>query len=375
MIQKTISQITRVRRLLLIALVLVVSTAVGTLSSQSGYAQVSGQIDATEHSDGLSVLASPDAVDDLGATEDLDAIMILDGDIAISVGDYQKMLAGGFEINLWCNSQFLGRCQIPYDFDPGVDLYKVELATLEWERVSNVDFIQCAFYDCPGFDDYIHFQTSDGNNSQVGRQGGRQDINIASMNEFTIVHELGHALGLLHEHSRPDRDRYISVISQNILGDKQSQLARIDGMRTYGRYDFDSIMHYGRCAFSIDSTECQKSGGTKFQTIDLRPDFGSFSSVIGQRDHLSLWDIRVMSFLYPLHNWRFVNGTYTEDAESGLLFYPFKTIHKGMNGAGGVPDNGTLWIHPGDYSASGIYNRPVIWRNTHLDPTDVVILQ
>lgn len=32
-----------------------------------------------------------------------------------------------------------------------------------------------------------------------------------------IIHEMGHALGFFHEHSRPDRDDFVSVHSNNIM--------------------------------------------------------------------------------------------------------------------------------------------------------------
>lgn len=50
------------------------------------------------------------------------------------------------------------------------------------------------------------------------RGGGPQAISIGkNCDKFGIVvHELGHVIGFWHEHTRPDRDRHVSIVRENI---------------------------------------------------------------------------------------------------------------------------------------------------------------
>ena len=55
--------------------------------------------------------------------------------------------------------------------------------------------------------------------SFVGKRGnGPQAISIGkNCDKFGIVvHELGHAVGFWHEHTRPDRDAWVKIIKENI---------------------------------------------------------------------------------------------------------------------------------------------------------------
>ncbi len=52
-----------------------------------------------------------------------------------------------------------------------------------------------------------------GGQSAVGMIGGQQFLQIGpnAWNRGTICHELGHTLGLIHEHQRSDRDAYVVI--------------------------------------------------------------------------------------------------------------------------------------------------------------------
>jgi len=67
--------------------------------------------------------------------------------------------------------------------------------------------------------------------SRVGRIGGRQEISVGTSNGSVtcrhgeIVHQIGHAVGFFQEHTRPDRDEYVTVHWNNIMSGEYRRLA------------------------------------------------------------------------------------------------------------------------------------------------------
>jgi len=101
---------------------------------------------------------------------------------------------------------------------------------------------------------YIHFKTGGGCSSPVGMTGRQNTVTLASgcWSRSTVIHEIGHSIGLHHEQSRPDRDSFIKVRWENIPNHieynfKKQSTDRVDSRGT--PYDYRSVMHYGKTAF------------------------------------------------------------------------------------------------------------------------------
>lgn len=105
--------------------------------------------------------------------------------------------------------------------------------------------------------DFVNFTLETGNHSGVcfsnlGRVGGEQHVGgSADCAVGTLLHEIGHTLGLYHEHSRPDRNSFVTVSFANMIkGSKSNFDQLIDNYESLGPYDFASLMHYPAAAFT-----------------------------------------------------------------------------------------------------------------------------
>jgi hypothetical protein len=124
-------------------------------------------------------------------------------------------------------------------------------AMRDWSEVTCLKFVERQ----PEHNDYVRFERGMVSNSYVGRQGSMQIINLSEYgvsNIRTILHEIGHAVGVWHEQSRPDRDCYVTVNDEKIVPGKQHNFKkreenRVDYQGT--EYDYRSVMHYRRKAF------------------------------------------------------------------------------------------------------------------------------
>ncbi|XP_055343903.1 uncharacterized protein LOC129592000 [Paramacrobiotus metropolitanus] len=217
---------------------------------------------------------------------------VLEGDILVAPHQWNN---SSLKVAKWPNGI------IPFMIDPKAEFSRHERilihdAMLEFHQFTCIRFVLRTTQK-----DYLHISSNSrrGCASFVGKIGGEQKMHLESSKcvqvSGTILHQLMHTLGFLHEHSRADRDTYVDVdwnhvaciaddrscgITANTLSDSPES--------ANSPYDYDSIMHYSSTAFSKDAA-------AGLATIIPRH---TSSARIGQRKQLSSGDIAKVNSAY-----------------------------------------------------------------------------
>jgi hypothetical protein len=175
-------------------------------------------------------------------------------------------------------------------------------------------------YDKNAHKDYVDIvvmkeKEAGGGQSEVGRQGKRQKLHLKADvdSSRTVIHELMHALGFRHEHTRADRDEFIEIRWRNILDDDLKEQFRVhEGDFVFADYDKGSIMHYDGFAFSKPCDIVQLANGQSCgqcaSVQDWRNAAGRCMATIVDRktkdpvagsSALSAQDVAAINALYP----------------------------------------------------------------------------
>uniref|UniRef100_A0A673HTI5 Metalloendopeptidase n=1 Tax=Sinocyclocheilus rhinocerous TaxID=307959 RepID=A0A673HTI5_9TELE len=180
-----------------------------------------------------------------------------------------------------------GWVEVPYSI--ANDFYDYERTVIE-NAMKSIAAKTCVhFVPRTNQVDYISIENLVGCSSTVGRAGGKQQLSLSvggCVFHGIIEHELLHSLGFHHEHTRSDRDQYIWINWQNIPQASAHNFQIKDTNNLNTPYDYNSIMHYGRTAFTITYG---------METIVPIP---NPLVQIGQRQELSDIDIQRINKLY-----------------------------------------------------------------------------
>lgn len=307
--------------------------------------------------------------------------VLIEGDIQVPLNQFESLTSGDIHAagtfgpaTLWPGGV------VPFEFalsGTGVVFPENQTAAIDAMNAisarAGVVFRRAVFGD----GNRIRFQNSRFNSSPIGMRGGTQIINITSWDEQVVIcHEIYHSLGFQHEQSRLDRGGFVTINLANICGSGVSTACTagpaadqcclcmdnagncvpcnfnfntVASSTTYGPYDFDSFMHYGRTDFSCNGLD----------TITVNEPWNAdWQDRIGNRDHFSYYDTINCRARYPFPNDRWLDrshfglpfGTFLDPFQSPIL----------ADTIAAVPGGGTLLVKYGSsYSAVGKHSKPV----------------
>ncbi|XP_043117383.1 meprin A subunit beta-like [Puntigrus tetrazona] len=222
--------------------------------------------------------------------EELMDISDINKDLNLTEGD----IAVPNQRNAILGNQYRWNTSIPYELSVNlsVDYKGVILRTFEQFRLrSCIDFKPRTAENI-----YISVESSDGCWSFIGRvSAGAQPLSIGDgcgIKAFT-EHLFLHALGFLHEHTRYDRDDYVTINFKNIITGYESNFNKFSENQTTTEdtpYDYYSVMHYGKNDLS---------NGNGYTIITKQPEF---QDVIGQLLGMSEYDVIKLNKLYKCNS-------------------------------------------------------------------------
>lgn len=157
-----------------------------------------------------------------------------------------------------------------------VNEYNSKTNTRWVQRTNQSNYVEFIFGSSNGSDGWAH----------IGYQGGKQTVSLDQyISVGSVIHEMGHTVGLYHEHSRQDRDQYVSIQWGNIQDGQAYNFNKYTSGTDIGPFNINSVMMYWPTSYS-------KNG----QPTIKRADNTNFTY---NRTGFTTGDINTINAIYP----------------------------------------------------------------------------
>ena len=186
----------------------------------------------------------------------------------------------------------------------------------DYHTKTNLKFISlnnCSGDLCGGCQHGIKFFKGDGCTSVVGyAKSEEQKLSLApgcfNGNSGTVIHELGHAVGLFHSHQQPGRNLVLLLDNIGVNGPPGSYKMKTDqDSSRMSDYDSKSVMHYGFgkqmcvpkgnpsdfCDLEDERENC------KVATEDDCDEAATEAAKVNRKEGLSPGDVAALKIMYP----------------------------------------------------------------------------
>ncbi|UKB80475.1 M12 family metallopeptidase [Chryseobacterium sp. MEBOG07] len=143
-------------------------------------------------------------------------------------------------------------------------------------RTNQTNYVEFIFGSSSGSDGWAH----------IGYQGGKQNVSLDQyISVGSVIHEMGHSVGLYHEHTRKDRDQYVKILWNNIQDGQAYNFNIYNSGTDIGPFNINSVMMYWPTSYS-------KNG----QPTITRANNTSFTY---NRTGFTTGDINTINAMYP----------------------------------------------------------------------------